>query len=311
MQRTFDQEGNMARRTLTAALIVLHLLTFVHLSGLHAQEDWMISHQPVLSAQPDQPISIAADLEGRATGVLMYIMARKADQKDFRSFTMSAVGDGLFEGQIPAKWVTAEGVEYYLRLQDPTGRMLARYPEDETFISIAVSVAQPEETTAPAGEAEPEPESQPQEEEAEGEITAPPGMPPVAPMEQAEGEITAPPGMPPTAPMEQAKEIAAPVPEPEALPEEEVAETPEPEAMPEPEVAAPPHKPVVEEEPTVPPEKPEIVMEEKKGGLQTWHWLGLGALAVVGIAAVAMSGGDDGGNGGRSSTKLPDPPDHP
>ena len=276
----------MARQTLTAALIVLHLLTIGHVSGLYAQEDWLIRHQPVISALPDQPVEITAELEGRATGVLMYIMARKAGQKDFRSFTMSAAGDGFFEGQIPAKWATTEGVEYYLRLQDPVGRMLARYPEDETFIGMVISAAGAEEMAAPTEETEPEPEPQPQE-EAEGERTAPPGMPPVAPMEQAE-------------------EIEEPA------PEEEIAEAPGTEAMPEEEAAAPTHKPVVEEkEPTVPPEKPEIVMEEKKGGLQTWHWLGLGALAVVGIAAVAMSGGDDGGGGRTTSTKLPDPPDHP
>jgi|GEM_PF-1764717 len=292
----------MAKAPFIIGLIVLHLLTIVHVSGLHAQEEWFIRHQPVISAQPDQPVEISAELEGRTTGVLMYVMVRKTGQKDFRSFSMSAAGGALFEGQIPAKWITAEGLEYYLRLQDPIGRMLARFPEDETFINIVISTTQPEEMTAPAEE--PEPEQVPQEEEAESETAVPPVAPPVTPQEEEAEAVEAP------APEE---EEVVETPEPEAVPEEtEMAAAPP--AEPEPEVAeTPPRKPVArEEEPTVPPEKPDIVMEEKKGGLQTWHWLGLGALAVVGIAAVAMSGGDDGGgDGGTPSSKLPDPPDHP
>jgi hypothetical protein len=251
----FDQEENMARRSLIAGLIVLHLLTIVHVTAPGAQEEWHIRHQEVLSAQPNQPIGIEAELEGRTTGILMYIMARKTGQKDFRSFAMSAAGGALFQGRIPAKWVTTEGLEYYIRLQDPIGRLLARYPEDETFIDVTVSAGEPEEMAEEPAAAPEEPETTPDE--------------------MAE----APPG------------------EPE--PEKTVAETP-------------PRKPAVEEEPAVPPEKPEIVMEEKKGGLKTWHWMGLGALAVVGIAAVAMSGGDDGGGDGRTpANDLPDPPDHP
>jgi len=274
----------MARRSITAGLIVLHLLTVVHLTGAYAQEEWSIRHQPVISAQPDTPIEIGAELEGRATGVLMYLMARKTGQKDFRSFPMSAAGDDLFEGQIPAKFSTIEGLEYYLRLQDPVGRMLARYPEDETFISIIISAAQPEEMASPPEETEPEAEPEP--EQVEGKEAVPPVTPPMAPKE------------------EETEAVAAPVPA-----EEEAVETA---ALPEEEIAEAPQPVIGEEEPTVPPEKPDIIMEEKKGGLQTWHWLGLGALAVVGIAAVAMSGGDDGGGNGRTpSSKLPDPPDHP
>lgn len=279
----------MTRRTIVAGLIVLHLLTIAQVTGLYAQEEWVIRHQPVVSAQPDQPIEIAAELEGRTTGVLMYIMTRKAGQKDFRSFAMSATGGSTFEGQIPAKWADTEGLEYYLRLQDPIGRQLARYPEDETFISILISVAEAEEMAAPADESETEPE-----------------------IEQAEEMPVTPPAVPPVIPQE---EEAVEEPEPEAVPEEEeAAEAPEPEAIAEEEEIAesPVRQPIAEEKPTVPPKKPEIVMEEKKGGLQTWHWLGLGALAVVGIAAVAMSGGDDDGGDGRTpSSKLPDPPDRP
>jgi len=279
----------MARTSLTAALIVLHVLTIVYVAGSQAQEVWLIRHQPVTSAQPDQPVVIGAELEGTAAGVLMYIMVRRAGKKDFSSQSMKVSGEHLFEGQIPAKWVAEEGLEYYLRLQDPIGRMLARYPEDETFIAISIMAPETEEIAPPIGETAPKPASS-------EEAAIPPPLPVTVPAEiPQKKDVTEAP------PQEAVPEEPEPAAEPpvETLPQEKVADAPSPEPMTR-EPAAPP------------PEKPVIVMEEKKGGLQKWHWLGLGALAVVGIAAVAMSGGGDGGGDGRTpSTELPDPPDHP
>jgi hypothetical protein len=284
----------MTRRLLTAALIVLHVLTIVHVASPRAQEGWLIRHQPVTSAQTEEPIVIRAELEGTTAGVLMYIMARKVGKKDFSSFPMTLSKEHLFEGQIPAKWSTTEGLEYYLRLQDPVGRMLARYPEDESFISIAISTPEPEEIVSPPEEVAPEPK--PEAEPVEGEAAVPPSPEPVTvPAEEPRQEAAAPPQE--ATPEEPKPAVETPT---EPSPEKEVAEAPSLEAAPE------------EPQPTTPVEKPTIVTEEKKGGLKTWHWLGLGALAVVGIAAVAMSGGDgNGGDGHRPSASLPDPPDHP
>ncbi len=280
----------MARRSLTAALIVFHVLTIVHVAGPWAQEGWLIDHQPVTSAQPGQPVVIGAELEGTATGVIMYIMVRRAGKKDFSSLSMNLSGEHLFEGQIPAKWVTEEGLDYYLRLQDPIGRMLARYPEDETFIGISVLPPEAEEVSPPVEETAPKPEAEPVGSRA---AAIPPPLPVTVPAEVPQKkDVTK------TPPQETILEEPAAEPPVETLPQEEVADAPSPGPM--------------AEEPAVPPEKPVIVMEEKKGGLQTWHWLGLGALAVVGIAAVAMSGGGDGSSDKRTpSTELPDPPDHP
>jgi hypothetical protein len=199
-----------------------------------AEEKIGIVYQPIFEAVAGEPLVLRAGLTGPAEGKLVSIMYRKMGQDDFRSSSMNGLGDLAFEGRIPARAVTPEGLEYYLRIVDTVGNELSRYPEDGSFLSVVPS------------------------------------------------------------PAEVPEEVA--IPEPELTEETPAVEAP----------AEPAPAPVAEE-------KPAIIMEEPpKTGLQRWHWMGLGAVALVGIAVVAFSGGgDDGGNGRPTDTKLPDPPDRP
>ena len=207
------------KRVMVLTMIVFHLCAVLHTVPLQAQEELKIVHEPVIEVAVQKAISVTAELTGSAAGKLVYIMYRQVEKKNFTSISMKNVGENAFAGEIPSKKVTSEGLEYYLRVIDPIGNQLARYPVDESYIKISV-----------------------------------------IPVKVVE-ELT--------------------------LPEEETVT-------------------LAEEKPVIVPER------QKKTGLKKWHWIGIGSLVVVGIAAIAMSGGGgDGGNGGQTYTKLPDPPDRP
>lgn len=357
-------------KTIVMTVIVFHLFSILQALPAIGQQNLTIKHQPVEEANLNEAIVVRAEIDGQVSGKIVYIMYRKTGQKDFRSTSISSAGDNAFQGEIPAKIVTSDGVDYYLRIMDPIGNQLARFPDGDGFISVttvspesmtpepAVPETPPAVPTLPLSslpvsvdEAETPPVEEEQEvaspavEEplqilhvpvAEGtveeplELTAeltetPPAgivyvmyrktgqkdfrsqiMPAAGDMTFA-GEI---PGKSITsAGVEYYLQVVDPIgnqlarfPLDESLlsivvPALELVE----EAPPAEEVS-----PTSEEKPKIIPEEP------KKGGLQTWHWVGLGALAVVGVVAIALSGGDSGdGNGSPSLTKLPDPPDRP
>jgi len=148
----------MTRKTITAAVIVFHLIMVLQISPLHAQDEQKmeppeaetlrIVHEPVTEVTVQQPIGLTAELTGPVDGQLLYIMYRKMGKKNFRSKSMKNLGDNRFSGEIPAKSVTSVGLEYYLRVLDPTGHQLARYPVDESYVSVTVSPVEPVEEVA-------------------------------------------------------------------------------------------------------------------------------------------------------------------
>jgi hypothetical protein len=355
----------MTRKYLASALIICYLLTAVHVTVPRGQTSQRILHQPVTEAQEKQAIIISAEIEGSQAGVLMYIMLRRAGKQDYVSVPMSPVEEGMMQGEIPAKWVTTGGLDYYLRLQDPAGRMLARYPEDGSPVSIIVSSPQPkgevvqevpaeESAGTPVGippapapavstQTEPEPEPltivhQPMTEAVaqeplnlEAGLTGPSPGALVYIMYRKTGEKDfhsasmtrdsqgvysgqIPAKSVTTQGLEYFLRAVDPIGKDLArYPQDDsvVDLMPDPATVP---AAVAEQLSVDEQSPPVAPEKPVIVMEEgkKKSGLKTWHWMGLGALAVAGIAVVAMSGGDGNGSDGRKPlSKLPDPPEHP
>jgi hypothetical protein len=358
------------RKMIATTVIAFYLFSILQAIPAVAQQNLTITHQPIEEASVNEPILLRAVLEGQVSGKIVYIMYRKTGHKDFHSVSMASAADNAYQGEIPAKMVTADGVDYYLRVLDPIGSQLARFPEDDGFISVTTVAPEPaapepsvpevpptvpppptslpvsvgEEETPPTEEVEeiapPVPDKplrilhtsvaegtadQPLELVAELTVDTPGGTVYImyrktgqkdfrSQMMAALGDLAFSGEIPgksvTSAGLEYFLQVVDPIgnqlaryPEAESLvsilvPVLELIEEAQP----------------VEEVPPVAEERPQIIPETtKKGGLQTWHWVGLGALAAAGLAAIALSGGDgDGdGNGGPTLEKLPDPPDRP
>lgn len=356
-------------KTIVMTVIIFHLFSILQALPAIGQQNLTIEHQPVDEASLKEAIVLRAEIVGQVSGKIVYIMYRKTGKKDFRSVSMASVGDNAFQGEIPAKLVTEVGVEYYLRVSDPIGSQLARFPQGDGLIGVSTLSPQP---------AAPEPAA------PEPPPAAPPPLPISLPVGTEEAEMppveeeAAPPAIdeplrilhePVTeGVVKEALELMAELTEntpggiayimyrkvgqkdfrSQIMPAlvdltfsgeipgkaitsagveyylqvvdpigNQLARYPEDESLLTilvPILELIEETPPVEEAPPIAAEKPQIIPEEpKKGGLQTWHWVGLGALAVVGVAAIALSGGDSGGsgNGDTPLSKLPDPPDRP
>jgi hypothetical protein len=369
----------MLRKITVAAVIVCHLLMVFQILPSSAQEEQEtersdveeleILHEPITEVVDQQAIHITAELMGPVAGKLLYLMYRKIGKKNFQSKSMKKTGTKTFSGEIPAKMVTVEGLEYYLRVLDTVGRQLIRYPHDETYVSVSVKMPEPEPEVAvpeappppvveeepPAVPIETEPAVPETEETVTPEIPARPEAlkivhePVIESTEKQAVAVTAALTRPVAGKLVYVmyrkmgqkdfssksmmelgdNEFSGEIPAKQITSEgleyylrvsdtigNQLARYPEDESYIA--VSVSPAERVVEvslpEEP-VPPvteEKPPIVLEEaKKDGIK-WHWIGLGALAVGGIAAFALSGDGKGGEGQPPApTKLPDPPDRP
>jgi len=365
-RKVFQGRETKMKRVMVLTMIVFHLCAVLCTVPLQAQEDLKIVHQPVIEAAVQKAISVTAELTGSAAGKLMYIMYRHVGKKNFASTSMENTGDSKFAGEIPYKKVNSEGLEYYVRVLDPVGNQLARYPVDGSYISVTVSPAESAEEMNLSGDevavAKTVVAGETSKEIPKSEGMTSPQISPKAesrsivhqPVTESNAEQT----ISLTAELDGSlagkmvyimyrktgekdfgsvsmknvdeNAFAGEIPSKKVTPEgleyylrvidpigNQLARYPADESYII--VSVIPVKEVQEltlpeeETVTLAEEKPVIVPEkQKKTGLKKWHWIGIGSLVVVGIAAIAMSGGGgDGRNGGQTYTKLPDPPDRP
>ena len=354
------------KMVIVLTMIVVHLCAVLHTVPLQAQEELKIVHEPVIEVDVHKAISVTAELTAPAAGKLVYIMYRRVGKKNFESISMKNIGDSKFAGEIPKKKVNSEGLEYYVRVLDPVGNQLARYPVDGSYISVTVSPAESEEemtlsdeevvvaetvvvgetsTEIPKSEGMTSPKISPQPESrsiVHQPVTEGNAKQTISLTAELDGSLAGkivyimyrkteerdfgsismknvgenafageiPSKKVTSEGLEYYLRVIDPIgnqlaryPADESYISVSVIPVKEAEELTLPE----------EETVTLAEEKPVIVPEkQKKTGLKKWHWIGIGSLVVVGIAAIAMSGGGgDGGNGGQTYTKLPDPPDRP
>lgn len=82
----------------------------------------VIIHTPVTGMTLNQPVEITANVTDETNSLASIVLYyRKTGTITYSQATMSAIGDDNYSGSIPESFVTADGVDYYIRAIDDLG----------------------------------------------------------------------------------------------------------------------------------------------------------------------------------------------